>query len=54
MIAAGLTLCGLIHSPFADGRLFFPWDAPASVLWLSGSYLLLAGLCAWFWLAERP
>lgn len=53
VIAAGLTFCGLIHSPFADGRLFFPWAAPPSVLWLSGGYLLLAGLCAWFWHADR-
>jgi AGZA family xanthine/uracil permease-like MFS transporter len=25
LAAAGLTLCGVIHSPFKDGRLFLPW-----------------------------
>ena len=24
--AATLTLFGIIHSPFADGRMFFPWS----------------------------
>lgn len=53
VIAAGLTLCGAIHSPFADGRLFFPWAAEPRVCWLACGYLLLAGLCALFWLADR-
>ena len=53
VIAAGLTLCGLIHSPFADGRLFFPWAAEPSVLGLAGGYLLLAGLCILFPFAGR-
>jgi AGZA family xanthine/uracil permease-like MFS transporter len=51
--AAGLTLCGVIHSPFADARLFFPWTAEPAALWLSGGYLLLAGVCSLFWLADR-
>jgi AGZA family xanthine/uracil permease-like MFS transporter len=25
LAACGLTFCGVMHSPFADGRLFFPW-----------------------------
>ena len=25
MSAAAFTLCGVIHSPFKDGRLFVPW-----------------------------
>ena len=25
LAAAALTLCGVIHSPYADGRLFLPW-----------------------------
>jgi AGZA family xanthine/uracil permease-like MFS transporter len=32
LAAAALTLCGVIHSPFADGRLFLPWaigDVPS-------------------------
>lgn len=53
VIGAGLTVCGFIHSPFADGRLFYPWAADPSVLWLAGGYLLLAGLCGLFWLADR-
>ena len=53
VIAAGLTLCGVIHSPFADGRLFFPWAAESRVWWLACGYLLLGGLCAPFWLSDR-
>jgi AGZA family xanthine/uracil permease-like MFS transporter len=53
MIAAALTLCGVVHSPFADGRLFFPWAAEPMVLWLAAGYLLLAGLSILFWLADR-
>jgi len=26
LAAAGCTLFGIIHSPFADGRLFLPWS----------------------------
>lgn len=40
--AAGLTLIGLIHSPFADGRLFLPEaDLPASVYNVTTGYLLM-------------
>ena len=43
-----LTLCGLIHSPFADGRIFLPWQdgVPAHVFHLAIGYGLLALLCA--------
>ena len=53
VIAAGLSLCGVIHSPWADGRMFFPWHAQPAVLWLAAGYLLLAGMCSLFWLADR-
>lgn len=53
VIAAALTLCGFIHSPFADGRLFFPWDAQPAAIWLALGYLLLAGLSLAFWLADH-
>jgi adenine/guanine/hypoxanthine permease len=48
--AVMLTLFGLIHSPFADGRLFLPWDndVPAIVYALTVGYALLAGLCLLF------
>lgn len=54
LAAAACTLFGVIHSPFADGRLFLPWDVgqlPAeavgrSPLTLAASYALLAGLFA--------
>jgi AGZA family xanthine/uracil permease-like MFS transporter len=26
LAAAGLALCGVIHSPFPDGRMFLPWS----------------------------
>jgi AGZA family xanthine/uracil permease-like MFS transporter len=36
---------GLIHSPFSDGRLFWPWAADSNVpAMLAAAYLLSAGL----------
>jgi AGZA family xanthine/uracil permease-like MFS transporter len=53
--AAMLTLFGFIHSPFADGRLFLPWNAgmPALVFSLVIGYLLLAGVCLVLALGRR-
>lgn len=43
--AAGASLVGLIHSPFADGRLFPPWAPPDATPWLmAAAYLLVAGV----------
>ncbi len=47
--AAGASLIGLIHSPHADGRLFwpqsFPISAPGAMPWLmAAAYLLVAGV----------
>jgi adenine/guanine/hypoxanthine permease len=55
LIAAGMTLVGLIHSPFPDGRIFLPWqdNIPQLVFSLAGSYLLLAALCALLALVNR-
>ena len=52
--AAVATLCGVIHSPFPDGRLFLPWSVgvlPAEAagrgpLVLAAAYALLAALFA--------
>ncbi len=46
--AAALTLVGLMHSPYADARLFLPWQAgiPSLVFALATGYGLLALLCA--------
>ncbi len=52
LAAAAFTVCGVIHSPFADGRLFLPWaigDLPAEAagrgpLELALAYALLAAL----------
>jgi AGZA family xanthine/uracil permease-like MFS transporter len=46
--AAALTLFGLMHSPYADARLFLPWQAgvPSLVFALATGYALLALLCA--------
>ena len=62
LVAAGMTLCGIIHSPYADGRLFLPWnlaDLPSAAagrgpLELAAAYALLAALFAgWgLWLAR--
>jgi AGZA family xanthine/uracil permease-like MFS transporter len=54
LAAGACTLCGVIHSPFADGRLFLPWDIgllPAeasgrSPLELATAYAVLAALFA--------
>jgi AGZA family xanthine/uracil permease-like MFS transporter len=61
--AAVCTLCGVIHSPFPDGRLFLPWDIGTlqaeavgrGPLALAASYTLLAALfAAWHgWLRSR-
>jgi AGZA family xanthine/uracil permease-like MFS transporter len=41
------TLFGVIHSPFPDGRLFWPWAADSQVsIRLAAAYLLSAGLLA--------
>ncbi len=47
IVSAAMTLVGLIHSPFADGRLFLP-DAttPRIVYALAVGYVLLGALCA--------
>ncbi|HSG06485.1 MAG TPA: MFS transporter, partial [Nitrospiria bacterium] len=45
--AAGGLAClfGIIHSPFPDGRLFFPWSADSTVPFsLFGAYILSAGV----------
>jgi len=56
LAAAAFTVCGVIHSPFKDGRLFLPWaigELPAEAagrgpLELAGAYALLAALyVAW-------
>ncbi len=54
LAAAGCTLFGIIHSPFADGRLFLPWsigDLPTEAAgrgpWeLAAAYGVLAALFA--------
>jgi AGZA family xanthine/uracil permease-like MFS transporter len=63
LAAAGLTLFGVIHSPFADGRLFAPWAlgtlppeaAGRGPLELAAAYGLLALLFAGWsaWLGKR-
>ena len=52
--AGGMTLFGIIHSPFPDGRLFVPWAlgelppeaAGRGPLSMASGYLLLAGVFA--------
>ncbi len=46
VVSAGMTAVGLIHSPYADGRLFVPGGAtPPIVYALVTGYLLLGLLC---------
>jgi len=43
--AAGGSLFGIIHSPFPDGRLFFPWDVDTGEPFtLAIAYSLMAGM----------
>jgi len=52
LVAAACTLCGIMHSPFPDGRLFLPWDigslppqaAGRGPIQIAAAYALLAGL----------
>jgi AGZA family xanthine/uracil permease-like MFS transporter len=45
LLAAALVLCGAMHSPFADGRMFLPGAAtPTVVFSVAGGYVLVA-LC---------
>jgi len=46
LAGAGIAaLFGLIHSPFPDGRLFWPWSAGSTIpMMLSSAYFLSAGL----------
>ena len=61
LAAGACTLFGVIHSPFADGRLFLPWSIgqlPAEAagrgpLALAGSYALLAAIFAAWHMALR-
>jgi AGZA family xanthine/uracil permease-like MFS transporter len=63
LTAAAFTLFGVIHSPFADGRLFVPWAmgplpdmaAGRGPLHLAAAYALLAGIFASWqaWLGPR-
>jgi AGZA family xanthine/uracil permease-like MFS transporter len=47
VVTAALTLVGLIHSPYPDGRLFIPnASTPHLVFALAAGYLLLGVLCA--------
>jgi adenine/guanine/hypoxanthine permease len=51
LVAAALTLCGVIHSPYPDGRLFMPGGAtPALTVALAAGYVLLG---ATLWSADR-
>ena len=46
VVAAGLTVVGLIHSPYPDARLFVPdANTPHLVFALATGYLLLGSLC---------
>jgi AGZA family xanthine/uracil permease-like MFS transporter len=60
--AAGLTLFGIIHSPFADGRLFVPWAIEGlpevaegrGPLSMALGYLLLAATFVGWRLVQGP
>ncbi len=61
LAAASLTLCGVIHSPFSDGRLFVPWDigelptaaAGRGPLEMATAYAILAAVFAAWSFCDR-
>ena len=61
LAAAACTLCGIMHSPFSDGRLFLPWDigslppqaAGRGPIQLAAAYALLASLYLGISLASK-
>ena len=47
LVAAGATLCGVIHSPLPSGALFLPWSAPDPIVGqVAAGYLAMAGVFA--------
>jgi len=62
LAGAGCAVCGVIHSPFADGRLFLPWhvgELPAAAIgrtpWhFAAAYAVLAALFAGWGLLTPP
>lgn len=54
-LASGAALCGLIHSPLANGALFPPWAPPSPLpARLAGAYGLAAALCGLASLRRGP
>ncbi|MEJ0047497.1 MAG: hypothetical protein WDN04_16300 [Rhodospirillales bacterium] len=55
VVAAAMTVVGLIHSPYPDGRIFLPApaDTPPLVFSLAAGYLLLGALCGLLAVANR-
>ncbi|HEX4583872.1 MAG TPA: hypothetical protein VH183_03520 [Burkholderiaceae bacterium] len=47
MLAAALTLFGLIHSPYADGRLFVPGGSTPPSTWALAAGYVLMGAVTW-------
>jgi AGZA family xanthine/uracil permease-like MFS transporter len=62
LAAAACTLVGVIHSPYADGRLFLPWalgDVPAEAagrgpLEIAAAYAILAAIFGIWHAGARP
>jgi len=51
LVAAALTLFGVIHSPYADGRLFLPGASMPRATWaLAAGYVLLGAVT---WVIDR-
>lgn len=54
-IAGALSLFGIIHSPFDNGRLFFPWDAGSNLPFVFGAaYGLMAVFLVGMAFTQRP
>ena len=56
LLGAAGTFFGVIHSPFPDGRLFFPWQIPSNgPIIIAVAYLIIAGiLFLWNWTLASP
>ena len=49
LVAAGCTLFGVIHSPFADGRLFWPVGIPTNEPYRLGTAYIMMSLILFLW-----
>jgi AGZA family xanthine/uracil permease-like MFS transporter len=54
VVAAGASICGIIHSPLPTGAMYLPWQAPEPIVWqVAAGYLAMALVFAGMALGRR-